>query len=202
MLEAPLHSSGERICTLPSVSGSASESSSGPNGGRRTGWGWRLRAIGSSRLLQSLLLAGIAFTMLGAGTPSTRFDQLGHNLVCQCSCNQILLECNHVGCPVSPVMIDELHRQIATGLPAAGVLNWFAAKYGAIVLAAPIRGGFDTVAWIVPFAVLGLGFLAVFVMMRLWRRRYASLAPAMPPPASAQSEALRERIRKETSYGG
>ena len=30
------------------------------------------------------------------------------------------------------------------------MLNWFAAKYGATVLAAPIRGGFDNVAWIAP----------------------------------------------------
>ena len=202
MPEARLHSSRGRKRTRLSASDSVSGSSAGPDGRRRSGWGGRLQAIGSSRLLQSLVLVGIAFTMLGAGTPSTRFDQLGHNLVCQCGCTQILLECNHVGCPVSPVMIDELHRQVATGLPDAGVLNWFAAKYGAIVLAAPIRGGFDTVAWVVPFAVLGLGFLAVFVMLRLWRRRYASLAAAMPPPASAESKALRERIRNETSYGG
>ena len=39
-------------------------------------------------------------------------------------------------------------------------MNWFAAKYGAIVLAAPIRGGFDNVAWIVPAAVFGLACVA------------------------------------------
>ena len=153
------------------------------------------------RVLQSVMLVAIAFTMLGAGTPSTRFDKLGHNLVCQCGCTQILLECNHVGCPVSPVMIDELHRQIATNLPDAGVLNWFAAKYGAIVLAAPIRGGFDTVAWVIPFAALGLGILAVVFTIRLWHRRSAQLTPALAPPLAGPSEALRERIRQETDYG-
>ena len=159
------------------------------------------RSSKTVRLLQSLMVIAIAFTMLGAGNPSTRFDKLGHNLVCQCGCTQILLECNHVGCPVSPVMIDELHRQIATNLPDAGVLNWFAAKYGAIVLAAPIRGGFDTVAWVIPFAVLALGILAVVFTLRLWRRRAAQLTPALSPPVPGASEALRERIRHETDYG-
>lgn len=152
------------------------------------------------RALQLSLLFVAAFTMLGAGNPSTRFDQIGHQLVCQCGCGEILLECNHVGCPVSPVMIDELHRQIATGLPNAGIFNWFAAKYGAIVLASPMRGGFDLVAWIVPFAVLALGILAVILTLRLWQRRHARLAPVPPLPLTPASVALRERIRRETDY--
>jgi cytochrome c-type biogenesis protein CcmH len=153
------------------------------------------------RALQLAFLIVAAFTMLGAGNPSTRFDEIGHQLVCQCGCTQILLECNHVGCPVSPVMIDELRRQIASDLPSAGIFNWFAAKYGPIVLASPMRGGFDMVAWIVPFAVLGLGILAVVLTLRLWRRRQARLTPAAVPPTSAESEALRDRIRSETDYG-
>jgi cytochrome c-type biogenesis protein CcmH/NrfF len=154
------------------------------------------------RALQLCLLLVAAFTMLGAGDPSTRFDAIGHQLVCQCGCTQILLECNHVGCPVSPVMIDELHREIATGLPTAGIFNWFAAKYGAIVLAAPMQGGFDIVAWVVPFAVLGLGIIAVIVTLRVWQRRHARLVRADPVPmATPAAAALRDRIRSETRYG-
>ena len=55
-------------------------------------------------LKRSLQLTALAFTslvMLGA----SNFDRLGHQLVCQCGCGQILLECNHVGCPVSGPMI-------------------------------------------------------------------------------------------------
>jgi cytochrome c-type biogenesis protein CcmH/NrfF len=154
------------------------------------------------RALQLALLVVAAFTMLGAGNPSTRFDEIGHQLVCQCSCTQILLECNHVGCPVSPIMIDELHRQIALNLPNAGIFNWFAAKYGSIVLASPNRGGFDIVAWIVPFAALALGILAVILTLRVWRRRHAGIAPVALSPASPEAEALRDRIRRETTYGG
>jgi cytochrome c-type biogenesis protein CcmH/NrfF len=55
--------------------------------------------------------------------------------MCACGCGQVLLECNHVGCPISPGMIAELHTQIDRGGSDASILNWFAAKYGATVLA-------------------------------------------------------------------
>ena len=50
------------------------------------------------------------------------------------------------------------------------VLAFFINKYGPIVLAAPIRGGFDNAAWIVPIAVSILGGLGVFFLARRWRR--------------------------------
>lgn len=152
------------------------------------------------RLLHLALLCVLCFSMLGAGSPSTRFDAIGHKLVCVCGCGQILLECNHVGCPDSDRMIGELRTELATGLPDSGVLNWFVGKYGPTVLAAPLRGGFDIVAWIVPFAVLLLGIGGVVLVLRLWRRRQsggASPTPATPNPTDA---ALRDRVRRETTF--
>jgi cytochrome c-type biogenesis protein CcmH len=144
--------------------------------------------------------------MLGAG--QSRFDRLGHELMCSCSCGQVLLECNHVGCPDSARMIDELRTQIATGNSDTAVLNWFVAKYGAIVLAAPIRGGFDNAAWIVPITVFVLATAGTFLVVWLWKRRALSIADATPAlgvefPAAgynSQDAALRERIRRETEY--
>ena len=157
----------------------------------------------SKRLLYLLVLSVAGLTMLGASDPSTRFDQLGHQLMCTCSCGEILLECNHVGCPTSGPMITELHNQIATGLANRGVLDWFASKYGPIVLAAPIRGGFDLVAWVMPFAVLALGIVAVFYFARLWKARHAESVlarPGMPTYPAANTDSMRERIRRDTHY--
>lgn len=153
------------------------------------------------RLLQIALLCIVCITMLGAGAPSTRFDALGHKLVCVCGCGEILLECNHVGCPDSDRMIGELRTELATGLPDSGVLNWFVVKYGPTVLAAPLRGGFDIVAWIVPFAVLLIGIGAVVLVLLLWRRRQTRgglTTSAIPPPIT--DPALRDRIRRESNY--
>jgi cytochrome c-type biogenesis protein CcmH len=153
------------------------------------------------RLSQSALLVVVALTMLGAGTPATRFDQIGHKLMCTCGCAELLLECNHVGCPDSPGLIAELHNQVDSGATDNAIFQSFAAKYGPTVLAAPLRGGFDDVAWVVPFAVLGLGIAAIILLLRLWTARRGRLAPAASTPASPESAALRDRIRNETHYG-
>ena len=74
------------------------------------------------RILQLALVVLLAVPMLAAGGS---FESIGHKLMCQCSCGQILLECNHVGCPVSGPMMEELRAQMASGKPASGVLDWF-----------------------------------------------------------------------------
>lgn len=160
-----------------------------------------------ARMVQTLLLCVITVAMLGAG--QSRYDRLGHELMCSCGCGQVLLECNHVSCPSSPVMIRELHGLIDDGKSDVQIENWFVAKYGAIILAAPIRGGFDNAAWIVPIAVFVLATAGTFVVVWLWKRRALSLAVATPgprtglPPAgfsNPQDAALRDRIRRETEY--
>lgn len=153
------------------------------------------------RPLQLLAICFFAVTMLGASSPEARIDKIGHKLVCQCGCSQVLLECNHVGCPVSPVMIKELGQQVATGLPEAGVLGFFIAKYGPIALAAPIRGGFDNVAWIVPFAVLVLATLGVALLIRFWKQRNDTLFPTSSGAATLPlATSMNDRIRRETDY--
>jgi cytochrome c-type biogenesis protein CcmH len=142
--------------------------------------------------------------MLGASPQdsSARFGRLGHTMMCVCGCGQILLECNHVGCPDSDRMIGELHDQME-GPNGAGadslILNWFVAKYGATVLAAPIRGGFDNVAWITPLVA---GILAIFgtaIVVRMWSER-KRLKPSPAARTPAVEDELRARIRRETEY--
>ena len=111
----------------------------------------------------------------------------------------MLPECNHVGCPVSPGMIAELHAQLDSGASDTSILNWFAAKYGATVLAAPIRGGFDDVAWVVPIVVLLLATLGTGLLIWKWKLRYQHLT-ARAAEVAVGADALRERIRRETEY--
>lgn len=164
-----------------------------------------------ARTVQLALLCVVTVAMLGAG--QSRFDRLGHDLMCSCGCEQVLLECNHVSCPDSPVMIAELHSQLTTGKNDTEVLNWFATKYGAVILAAPIRGGFDYVAWIVPFTLFLLATLGTFTLVWAWKRRTLGRArlatgfdgdpaagEAPDPQQAAKDRALRERIRRETEY--
>ena len=156
-----------------------------------------------AKTLQIAVLCLITVGMLGAG--QSRYDRIGHQLMCSCGCGQILLECNHVGCPNSSGMIKELQAQLASGMGDTAVLNWFAGKYGPTVLAAPIRGGFDNAAWIIPIGVFLLATAGTFIVVWLWKKRTQAFSPAVAHPSSAgpispDEAALRERIRRETEY--
>ena len=146
------------------------------------------------RLASATVVCLLAIVMLGADS-SSRFNRLGHNMICVCSCNQVLLECNHVGCPDSDRMIGELRQQLGSGGSDTSILNWFAAKYGPTVLAAPIRGGFDNAAWIAPAVVFFLATIGTGFLIRIWRSR--TVLP-MHPAAPLSSDAMRDRVRRET----
>ena len=154
------------------------------------------------RWMQGLTVCLLAVVMLGANDSGARFSRLGHEMVCSCSCGQILLECNHVSCPDSGPMIDQLRAQITGGGSDTSIFNWFAAKYGPTVLAAPIRGGFDNVAWIAPYAVFIFAILGTGILIYFWKRR--SLLNALPVSRTGlldtEKDAMRERIRRETEY--
>jgi len=139
--------------------------------------------------------------MLGAGDSAARFNRIGHEMMCVCGCSQVLLECNHVGCPDSARMIGELHTQLTSGNTDTLILNWFAAKYGATVLAAPIRGGFDNIAWIAPIVVFLMATIGTAFLIRVWKLRSVQPIPASGELANdVGADAVRERIRKETQY--
>jgi cytochrome c-type biogenesis protein CcmH/NrfF len=150
------------------------------------------------RWIQAGMVCLLAVMMLGA-SPEARFNKVGHEMICACSCGQVLLECNHVGCPDSARMIDELHAQMDGGGSNTSVLNWFAAKYGATVLASPMRGGFDNVAWIAPMAVFFFATIGTGLLIRVWKLRSSQRRP-MTSAGSIGGDEIRERIRRETEY--
>ena len=151
------------------------------------------------RLLHCAVLSFAVFALTGAGDPATRFNELGHQMMCICSCNQILLECNHVGCPDSDNMRNELMAAISRGDSDSLVEQSFVQKYGPTVLAAPTAKGFDRTAWIVPFVALALGLSIVVLVIRSWKNRPApAIADGLRPVRGAELEQFRDQARKET----
>jgi cytochrome c-type biogenesis protein CcmH len=144
------------------------------------------------------LVVAICFS-LGATDASSRYNALSHKMMCTCSCAQMLGECNHVGCPSSGPMLNELTNQIAGGKTDQEILSWFTAKYGVTVLAAPTTQGFNLVAWIAPFAVFGAALLGTILLVRHWSvGRTAVAVTAGGPDANPEMTAIREKIRRET----
>ena len=151
------------------------------------------------RALQILVIAVIAFAMLGAQSDQrARYTKLGHALMCECGCGQILLECNHVGCTVSDKMAKQLRSMVDRGDTDDQIKNAFVQEYGVVVLAAPTNKGFDRVAWIMPFVVFGLGIIAVVYVVRTWKSRQAVVAAVTSSAAPTEIDVMRRRAREET----
>lgn len=154
---------------------------------------------------QALLLAVAVCFTLGASEAGARFTDLGHRLMCTCSCAQLLGECNHVGCPESERMRGELRDDIAAKMTDQQILNAFSDKYGATVLAAPPTRGFDLVAWIAPFAVFAAALLGTILLVRHWtadRRELAAQGATSAAATTPEMDAIRKQIRRETGADG
>jgi cytochrome c-type biogenesis protein CcmH len=151
------------------------------------------------KAMQTGFLCLAVISLLGAGDPATRFTELGHQLMCICGCNQILLECNHVGCPASDGMRNELMASLNRGDSDGLVEQDFVQKYGPTVLAAPTNKGFNRAAYIMPFAALIFGFGLIVLVIRSWKNRPApALADGLRPVRGAELEQFRAQARKDT----
>lgn len=167
-----------------------------PTGAKRSGGICCSRGI---RLRRNLLLMLVACIVLGASAADTanspRYDKLSHSLMCPCGCNQLLGECNHVGCPDSDKMRSQLAAAINHGDNDRTIFQAFQDQYGSTALAAPMFTGWNRFSWFLPPIVLLLGIGGVFLVVRRWRPQ----AVAMPAASSDPNRAfLEQRVRAET----
>src|SRR5262249_60034023 len=121
------------------------------------------------------LLCCAVVLLMGADTKEARFQRLGGKIMCSCGCAEMLLQCNHVGCPNSDRMVRELHALTGTtgGVQGAGdstriaslkpidddeqVLQWFRQTWGVTAGVEPATHGFELLAWVIPFSPLARG---------------------------------------------
>ncbi len=151
------------------------------------------------RIFAVLVLTLVIVLFMGAGDDATaRFDKVGHQLMCRCGCNQVLLECNHVGCTYSDTMRNELMAGLQRGDNDDLILQAFVQKYGPTVLAAPTTTGFNRIAWIMPFVALAAGLLVVVSIVRIWNARRGAPAPVTGSMDPAALESFRRRVHEET----
>ena len=149
------------------------------------------------RLLKLLLLPCFVVVLMGADNQEARFQELGGKIMCTCSCAQMLLKCNHVGCPNSAKMISQLRTQVQSTSNDQQVLDWFRKEWGVTAVVEPGKHGFELFAWILPPIGGLLGLLLVIIVIRSWKLRTAAIAPA-DVNLDPHLESLRARARQET----
>jgi cytochrome c-type biogenesis protein CcmH len=163
--------------------------------------------IKSRQILRALRFCGLAvllasFTFSARSEENAREKQIGGKFMCQCGCNQVLTQCNHVGCVVSASMLKELNQSVDRGDSEQTITQMFVQEFGTTVYAEPPHSGASLIAWTLPVVYLVGGiFLVAFIVVR-WRGR-ANSHPAKPSAAGPgvsyeDIERARLRVAKET----
>ena len=157
------------------------------------------------RRLTAVLLCVAGASAAGFAAPARaqidRAKQIGGKFMCMCSCNQVLTQCNHVGCTTSTSMLKELDQHVASGDSEGVITQAFVQEFGTKVYAEPPKSGLSLIAWFLPsFYLLAGTMLVIFVIWR-WRpgsgfRPSAAGVPAGMTPVELQR--ARERITRET----
>ncbi len=107
-------------------------------------------------------------------TPDER-DALERELRCQCGCTLDVYICRTTdfSCQVSPAMHRDIMTLVEGGYSAREIIDGFVQTYGERVLMAPTREGFNWAGYIVPFAAVGAGAVALSLALRRMQRRSA-----------------------------
>ena len=115
----------------------------------------KARPIPAVAVLAVFAIAPLLLPRAGAQQPSERAKQIGGKFMCMCGCNQVLTQCNHVGCTVSAGMLKELDQWVARGDSETAITQMFVQEFGTKVYAEPPKSGFSLVAWVMPSSVSG-----------------------------------------------
>jgi cytochrome c-type biogenesis protein CcmH/NrfF len=124
---------------------------------------------------------------LPAQQSSDRAHQIAGKFMCMCNCNQVLSQCNHVGCTTSSAMLKEVDQAVARGDSEDAITQAFVQEFGTKVYAEPPHSGFSLVAWSMPAVYLAIGLVLVLFVISRWRKRSA---PAVSTAAAANDRGI------------
>ncbi|GAB4249026.1 MAG: hypothetical protein Kow00129_09760 [Thermoleophilia bacterium] len=171
-----------------------------------------IRRRGATPAAVVLLALFVAVALLLAGQPATAWAQsdsgltpeqealaqsIERELIAPCCWTQTVAD--HDSNAADEIKVG-IRTMIASGASKEEIIDFYKERYGAEILAAPEKSGFNLMAYVVP-AITVMGALAVLlVMLRRWREREdraavpASVAPAVRERGRPD---LDERLQKE-----
>jgi cytochrome c-type biogenesis protein CcmH len=127
-------------------------------------------------LTAALLLALGAAGTVAASERQPTLPELERELICP-TCHESLAVSSS---PIADRMRSFIRARIAAGDTKSEIKSKLVDQFGESVLAAPPKHGFNLLAWLLPFAGLGLGGAALAVLARRWRRAREDAVPSDP----------------------
>ena len=124
----------------------------------------KMRRFRSSLLGFAIAVAALAQT--ASEKPNVDVRRVGQRLQCQCGCKDSVATCSMLECSFSKPAKERIARMQAVGMSDSQIIEAFVRDYGpGIYLAPPSAFG-----WIVPYAVVGLGLVVIWLFIRKYRR--------------------------------
>jgi len=99
-----------------------------------------------------------------AATPDQIAD-VAKEFICNCGCNQLLPTCE-MDC--GNKLRGVIGKKIDAGWSRQKIIDYMFKNYNEAILAAPTKKGFNLLAWITPFAVIGLAGIGVYFIIVAW----------------------------------
>ena len=101
--------------------------------------------------------------------PSVDIRRVGMRLRCKCGCTDSIASCSMLECDRSKPGKERIAKMQALGMDDKQIIASFVQDYGAdIYLAPPSAFG-----WIVPYASVGVGLVAIFLFVKRYRKPQA-----------------------------
>ena len=154
----------------------------------------KLRAMVISIIV--LLSLFLSATVTYADSTSKDIEK---ELMCQCGCVMVVDVCE---CNTAHQMRARIAKLIEQGQDRNQTIASFVSQYGEKILASPAKKGFNLIVWIVPFAAVAAGGIALFFMLRIWAAKGKALKvskelPLAPPSSSVDTDGYHDQLDAE-----
>jgi cytochrome c-type biogenesis protein CcmH len=124
--------------------------------------------------------------------------RVGEKLACLCGgCKNSVGSCPMLGCHYATPAREKIRKLQALGMADPQVVDSVVKEQGIQALVTPPAEGFNVLAWVMPFVMIGLGLLLItYFIRRMTAKRAAAGAPDLP---GELLDKYHDQIEKETS---
>lgn len=124
--------------------------------------------------------------------------RVGEKLACLCGgCKNSVGSCPMLGCHYATPKREQIRKALLEGKTDQQIVDAAVKEEGLQALVTPPAEGFNLLAWVMPFVMIGLGLLAIgFFIKHMNAKRVAAGAPELH---SEELDRYHDQIEKETS---
>jgi cytochrome c-type biogenesis protein CcmH len=123
---------------------------------------------------------------------SKDFEAAASQFMCTCGCGQDHFECDPKTCNLTVGFKEDIVEMMNKGWDKDKIREYYVNIYGEEILTAPEKSGFSLVAWVMPFAALGIAGVAIFFIIRKWVKKKGM--EELTPDSKNQTDEVEEEI--------